>query len=51
MTGVGGGAFEPRRPSRNLRCDKDAARNWPDNVERAARGNNGTDNKGQCRID
>ncbi|MHC2373439.1 ribosomal protein S8E [Bradyrhizobium diazoefficiens] len=27
MTGVGGGAFEPRRPSRNLRCDKDAARN------------------------
>lgn len=23
---------------RNLRCDKDAARNWPDNVERAACG-------------
>lgn len=26
-----------------MRCDKDAARNWPDDVEQAARGNNGTD--------
>ncbi|MET4517494.1 hypothetical protein ABIB81_006843 [Bradyrhizobium sp. I1.7.5] len=33
------GARHPPPDPRNLRCDKDAARNWPDNVERAACGN------------
>ena len=43
--GVGGGHSEPAVRSRDLRCDKDVVRDWPDNVERAACGNHGTDSK------
>jgi len=38
--GAGAGPETPAARSRNLRYDKDVARDWPDNVERAARGNN-----------
>ena len=46
------GSKRPPLNSRNLRHDNDVARSWPDNVERAARGNNETENEEKtCRID
>jgi hypothetical protein len=41
----------PPLDPRNLRCDKDAARNWPDNVERAAPREQLNGKRRICRID